>query len=94
MNHDFAGSRRVCRRAEDGAQKKCSECNGKGWKNGVHGECCTGYMDYTPTPNYWSLCSVRDFEQAYVSQNWQRCMRTGMYDPTVIYQEQKFAIPF
>ena len=41
------------------------------------GECCTGFMDYNDHPEYWSDCSVRDFEQHYVSEEWARCMPEG-----------------
>ena len=40
-------------------------------------ECCTGFMDYGNHPEYWSNCSIRNFEQHYVSENWSECMQEG-----------------
>jgi hypothetical protein len=34
-------------------------------------------MDYGNHPEYWSNCSVRNFEQHYVSENWSECMPEG-----------------
>ena len=41
---------------------------------GNKNDCCNGFMGYYDHPNYWSQCSVRAFEQHYVSENWSRCM--------------------
>ena len=44
---------------------------------GEAGECCTGFMDYGDHPEVWSKCSIRNFEQHYVSENWAQCMPEG-----------------
>ena len=80
MEHDFVGNGNegkaagICRMNKDyRISKKCSECAGLGNDK----ECCTGFMDYGEHPNYWSDCSVRMFEQHYVSQGWKKCLPEG-----------------
>ena len=87
MSHDFWSSggykkeHGYCRRAADGTKKKCSSCTGTKEKNGIGSECCTGFMDYWTKginhPLKWSACSVRFFEQHYVSRSWKNCMKEG-----------------
>ena len=84
MEHDFYTSKSACKSVEDGRFVWCNQCSN--WD--VHGnmlvtqvgdanECCTGFMDYGNHPEYWSNCSVRNFEQHYVSENWSECMPEG-----------------
>ena len=90
MSHDFFDNKVDCKLESDGTSKPCDQCaNWNGSKlttvtdqsnPGVGnnaGECCTGLMDYGDHPEYWSDCSVRNFEQHYVSQNWNTCMPSG-----------------
>ena len=84
MEHDFYTSKSACKSVDDGRFVWCNQCSN--WD--VHGnmlvtqvgdanECCTGFMDYGNHPEYWSNCSVRNFEQHYVSENWSECMPEG-----------------
>ena len=82
MSHDFFSFNSGCKDADDGSYKLCTKCanwNGRTLTTelGKSGECCTGFMDYGNHPEYWSKCSVRNFEQHYVSQNWAKCMPLG-----------------
>ena len=92
MDHDFYDNKVDCKKESDSSSEPCSYCaNWSSQKHklldvtskanpGVGnnpGECCTGFMDYGDHPEYWSDCSVRDFEQHYNSENWASCMTTG-----------------
>merc|ERR1712165_209891 len=86
MSHDFIDSEYTdCRKHTDGSTVPCNTCanwqpDNAGQKIGeVTGDdmdCCNGFMGYSNHPHYWSECSVRYFEQHYVSQNWAKCMDT------------------
>ena len=72
----------MCKLQLDGSSRVCSNCtnwNGRTLTTGVGkpGECCTGFMDYGKHPEYWSICSVRNFRQHYVAENWKECMPLG-----------------
>ena len=84
MSHDFYANTKVCKLETDGTRTPCNQC--ANWDSGLNrlrtqtateGECCTGFMDYGNHPEYWSHCSVRNFEQHYVSENWAQCMPAG-----------------
>ena len=86
MEHDFYTSKSACKLDVDGSFVWCNQCTN--WDHhgkmltiefGEPGECCTGFMDYGNHPEYWSICSVRDFEQHYVSQNWSECLPEGIF---------------
>ena len=90
MGHDFYADKVMCKKEDDGSMQPCDQCsNWNGHKltrvtnqenPGVSnnpGECCTGFMDYGNHPEYWSDCSVRNFEQHYVAENWTACMPAG-----------------
>ena len=87
MQHDFFGrnSDNICRAEDDGAQTPCEQCvNWNGdmlttQSEAISGECCTGIMDYGNSPDYWSHCSVRYFEEHYVFNEWATCMPAGKY---------------
>ena len=83
MSHSFiarqSGVSTKCRAEGDGAEMACNQC--ANWsvdeltaQTEASGECCTGFMDYGHHPEYWSDCSVRMFEQHYVSRKWECCM--------------------
>lgn len=85
MSHDFMDSDYVnCRKSSDGSTIPCNTCanyqpdnNQKiGVVTGDPMDCCNGFMGYNNHPHYWSECSVRMFEQHYVSENWAQCMDT------------------
>ena len=91
MSHDFVQKGYMCKRAIDGKREVCSKCtnwNGETltFESGADGECCTGFMDYGKHPEYWSKCSVRNFRQHYVSQNWHQCMPLGKLLPLYIME--------
>ena len=86
MEHDFYTSKSACKLDEDGKFVWCNKCTN--WDKqlkkvnidfGRPGDCCTGFMDYGDHPEYWSNCSVRNFEQHYISQNWAKCMPKGIF---------------
>ena len=83
MDHDFKINKVTCKSEDDLSGKPCNECaNWDGRKlteqTDASGECCTGIMDYGRyKPESWSSCSVRNFEQHYVSENWAECMPAG-----------------
>ena len=84
MEHDFYTSRSACKLDVDGSFVWCDKCSNWDPHNhmltidfGNEGDCCTGFMDYGNHPEYWSNCSVRNFEQHYISQNWKSCMPEG-----------------
>ena len=84
MSHDFYTSKSACKSVDDGSFVWCSQCsNWDVYGNmlvtnvGKPNECCTGFMDYGNHPEYWSECSIRDFEQHYISENWAECMPEG-----------------
>ena len=86
MSHDFYTAKTACRNADDGEMTWCNQCSN--WDEdgrlltyefGNPGECCTGFMDYGNHPEHWSNCSVRMFEQHYVSENWAACMPEGSF---------------
>ena len=86
MSHDFLDVRPTysyCKKHTDGSTISCRECANYqpgnrlqpiGQLTGSQDDCCNGFMGYDNHPHYWSDCSVRNFEQYYVSQNWHRCM--------------------
>ena len=91
MSHDFIsrtdGVNQKCRAETEGTEKDCTQCTN--WdadlrggmlsaQTGASGECCTGFMNYGSHPEYWSDCSVRMFEEHYVSRNWASCMPEGL----------------
>ena len=86
MSHDFMDSKYVnCRKHTDGSTIPCNTCanyqpdnnNQKiGIVTGDPMDCCNGFMGYNDHPHYWSDCSVRMFEQHYVSEKWSQCMDT------------------
>ena len=91
MSHSFIdrenGVSTKCRAEGDGSETACNQCanwDATHWSGGAltaqtaaSGECCTGFMDYGSHPEYWSDCSVRMFEQHYVSRNWANCIPEG-----------------
>ena len=91
MSHTFiareSGVSTKCRAEGDGSETDCNQCanwDANHWSGGAltaqteaSGECCTGFMDYGSHPEYWSDCSVRMFEQHYVSENWANCIPEG-----------------
>ena len=44
-------------------------------ETGGSGDCCTGIMDYGNSPSEWSTCSVRQFEQTYTVEKWEKCLQ-------------------
>ena len=86
MSHDFMDSKYVnCRKHTDGSTVPCNTCANYQPKNdnqkigivtGDPMDCCNGFMGYNDHPHYWSDCSVRMFEQHYVSEKWSQCMDT------------------
>jgi hypothetical protein len=44
-------------------------------ETGSSGDCCTGIMDYGNSPNEWSTCSVRRFEETYKVEGWAKCLQ-------------------
>ena len=88
ISHDFIGDKTdsQCRTEDDGTQISCDQCtnydadlnNYLSAQTENSGECCTGFMDYNDHPEYWSDCSVRMFEQHYVSLGWENCLPKGI----------------
>jgi len=86
MSHDFIDSEYTnCRKHTDGSTIPCDTCanwqpDNSGQKVGVITgdpmDCCNGFMGYNDHPHYWSECSVRMFEDYYVSRNWDQCFDT------------------
>ena len=86
MSHDFIDKEFVyCRKVTDGAIIGCVTCANYqseqrdqliGPVTGHPNDCCNGFMGYYDHPHYWSQCSVRMFEQHYVSRKWNQCMDT------------------
>ena len=90
MSHTFIARKdsenTKCRAEGTGEETACDQCANwdpeyhwyggalKAQEETVSGECCTGFMDYGSHPEYWSDCSVRMFEQHYVSRKWECCM--------------------
>ena len=85
MQHTFAKREDhvniECRAEGTSTIKMCDQC--ANWNSRerlliaqteASGECCTGFMDYGDHPEYWSDCSVKGFEQHYVSRKWARCL--------------------
>ena len=82
----------MCRRVSDGSELDCNRCDNwnenwndrqsPNWKqyilpaNNRPDDCCNGFMGYDNTPQTWSACSVRMFENHYISQKWSECMDT------------------
>jgi len=84
INHDMEGWD-ACRKVSDGAIIPCVQCanyyeNGGTQEirpvTGHENDCCNGFMGYGNRKMIWSECSARDFENNYVSRNWQQCMET------------------
>ena len=50
---------------------------------GSSDDCCTGFMDYYNSPQVWSSCSVRFFEQHYEAESWFQCMSDVTYCPGI-----------
>ena len=89
MSHDFVTRKKQvngkCRKENTGSETSCNQCTNWNTKTkmlkaqtGASGECCTGFMNYGPHPEYWSDCSVRMFEKHYTSRNWKKCMPKGI----------------
>ena len=86
MSHDFIDSEYTnCRKHTDGSTIPCDTCanwqpDNSGQKVGVITgdpmDCCNGFMGYNNHPHYWSECSVRMFEDHYVSEKWDQCFDT------------------
>ena len=88
MEHDmekFGGLTKYwsCKNALNDSYTLCGECanvqpeNEKqtiGPVSGDPGDCCNGLMGFFNHPHYWSRCSSRDFQRAFVANNWHKCM--------------------
>ena len=86
MQHDFYTAKSACKLDANGRFAWCNKCTN--WDKqlqrlnigfGNPEDCCTGFMDYGNHPERWSNCSVRNFEQHYISLNWATCMPKGIF---------------
>ena len=59
---------------------------------GSSDDCCTGIMDYGNSPEVWSSCSVRFFEQHYEAKSWFQCMSDATYCPGISQFSPNFAM--
>ena len=87
MTHDvkWYGLMGTCRNALNDSEIRCDKCTNYqpgnenqtiGPVTGDPGDCCNGIMGFFNHPHYWSRCSSRDFQTAFVAKNWTQCMES------------------
>ena len=88
MPHDFVELGRffdICRNSFNDSHIPCFKCANFqenrpdqliGPSTGDPEDCCTGFMHYNDHPHYWSRCSSRFFQRAFVYLNLTRCMES------------------